>query len=88
MRNAIQNPREDWAALFKKLGINPTTGMMSLYFMLNHIKFNSLTIYGFDFFATKTWYNVKIDSGQKHSGNKEKALLKKMIEGKKNVRLK
>ena len=87
MRNAIQNPKEDWQALFNQLKINPTTGMMSLNFILKHIEFKDLTIFGFDFFATKTWYNTKIDSGQKHSGKKEKTLFMKMIEGKKNVRL-
>lgn len=86
MRNAIQNPREDWAALHKQLKINPTTGMMSLKFMLDHIEFKSLAIYGFDFFTTKSWYNTKIDNGQKHSGKKEKVLFMKMIEGNKKVR--
>ncbi len=87
MRNAIQNPREDWTALQKKLQINPSTGIMALKFMLDHIEFKSLVIYGFDFFATKTWYNTKIDSGQKHSGRKEKMLFMDMIKDKRNVRL-
>jgi len=87
LKNAIQNPMEDWDALHEKLGINPTTGMMTLSFLLKHINFKSLDIYGFDFFKTKTWYNTRIDSGQKHSGKKEKVLFMKMIKGRKNVRI-
>ena len=86
MRNAIQNPREDWEELYKELHINPTTGMMALKFILKHIKFKSLNIYGFDFFATKTWYNTRIDSGQKHSGKKEKVIFMNMIRDRMNVR--
>ena len=86
LKNAIQNPPNDWDALYDKLSINPTTGMMSLNFLLRHIDFKSLTIYGFDFFTTKTWYNTKIDSGQKHSGKKEKTLFMKMIKDRANVR--
>jgi len=86
LKNAIQNPPDDWDALYDKLSINPTTGMMSLNFLLKHIDFKSLTIYGFDFFHTKTWYNTKIDSGQKHSGEREKTLFMKMIKDRSNVR--
>ena len=79
MSNAYQNPSKDWNYLYSKLGINPTTGMMSLYFLLNHTNFKSLTIYGFDFFKTRSWYNKTIDSGQKHSGEKEEVLFMDMI---------
>ena len=86
LKNAIQNPPDDWDALHDKLSINPTTGMMSLNFLLKYIDFKSLTIYGFDFFHTKTWYNTRIDSGQKHSGQKEKNLFMEMIKDRSNVR--
>ena len=86
MKNAIQNPKEDWDALYKELSINPTTGMMALSFILKHIDFKSLDIYGFDFFATKTWYNTKVDNEQKHNGKKEKALFMNMIKDRPNVR--
>jgi hypothetical protein len=86
-KSAIQNPVEDWKTLYNQLSINPTTGMMALYFTLKHIDFKSLDIYGFDFFATKTWYNTQVDNGQKHSGKKEKALFMSMIKDRPNVRL-
>jgi len=88
LKNAIQNPVGDWDDLFDELSINPTTGMMALNFILKHIDFKGLTIYGFDFFKTKTWYNTRVDSGQKHSGKKEKVLFMKMIKGRANVRFK
>jgi len=87
LENAIQNPEEDWNMLHAELSINPTTGLIALNFLLKHIDFKSLTIYGFDFFATKTWYNTKKDDGQKHSGEREKVLFMKMIKDRKNVRL-
>lgn len=87
IENAVQNPKEDWKTLHKKLSINPTTGLMALNFILRHLNFKSLVIYGFDFFATKTWYNMEIDSGQKHSGEKEKVLFMEMIKDRSNVRL-
>ena len=87
LKNAIQNPMKDWDALYKELSINPTTGIMALNFILKHMDFKSLDIYGFDFFATKTWYNTRVDSGQKHSGKKEKILFMKMIADRPNVRL-
>ena len=60
--------------------------MMSLKFLLTHIEFKSLSIYGFDFFKTKTWYNTKIDDGQKHSGKKEERLFMSMIKARENVK--
>lgn len=87
LRSAIQNPQKDWQELYEQLNINPTTGLLALSFILKRIDFESLTIYGFDFFATKTWYNTKIDSGQKHSGKKEKILIREMIAGRPNVKL-
>jgi len=70
LRNAIQNPTEDWNELYKKLKMNPTTGLMALYFILN------------------TWYNTHIDSGQKHSGRKEKALFMDMIKDNPKIKFK
>lgn len=86
IRNAIQNPKKDWYELHKKLGINPTTGIMTLKFVLKYLDFKSLTIFGFDFFATKSWYNTQPDRGIKHDGKKEQVLFMEMIKGRSNVR--
>jgi len=87
LENAIQNPSKDWRELQKQLEINPSTGFLALNFFLKRIDFKNLTIYGFDFFKTKTWYNTKIDSGQKHCGQKEEVLIKEMLKEKWHVRL-
>ncbi len=87
LRNAIQNPKMDWRELHKELGINPSTGMMTLNFIIKHIDFKSLTIYGFNFFKTKSWYNTKPDDGKKHSGQKEEKKIMKMVAANKNVRI-
>ena len=87
LRTAIQNPKTDWRELHKELGINPSTGLMTLNFVLKHIEFKSLTIYGFNFFKTKSWYNTRPDDGKKHSGAKEEKKILKMIAEHKNVRL-
>ena len=86
LRNGIQNPFKDWRELRQQLGINPTTGMMALKFCLKYLGFKTLTIYGYDFFKTKSWYNTKVDSGKKHCGDKERVFFMKMIKGRKNVR--
>ena len=88
MLNAIQSPSKDWTELYNKLSINPTTGFVALNFLLKYTDFKSLDIYGFDFFTTKTWYNTKVDSGQKHSGKKEKTLINALISKRENVNLK
>jgi len=87
MDNAKNKPGIDWRELEKQLGINPSTGFLALNFFLKRIDFKSLTIYGFDFFKTKTWYNTKIDSGQKHCGQKEEVLITEMLKEKWHVRL-
>ena len=87
LRNGIQNPLEDWYELKDKLTTKPSTGLMAINFILKHIDFKKLTIFGFDFFTTKSWYNTKPDSGLKHRGEEEKVLFMKMIKGKTNVRL-
>jgi len=86
LRNAIQNPIKDWRALHKRLGKNPTTGMMTLKFVLKYLDFKSLTIYGYNFLRTKSWYNTKPDKGIKHSGKKEEPLFMEMIKDRKNVK--
>ena len=55
---AIQNPIEDWYGLKNSLTLNPSTGIMSIYFLLKHIDFKSLTIYGFEKdYKSGTWYH-------------------------------
>ena len=57
--NAIQNPPEDWRELKAEYPekMLPSTGCIAINFLLKHIDFKSLIIYGFDFFKSGTWYN-------------------------------
>ena len=87
VRNATQNPKMDWRELRKELEINPSTGMMTLNFIIKYIDFKSLTIYGFNFFKTKSWYNTKPESGQGHNGKKEEEKIMQMIAANKDVRI-
>lgn len=55
---AIQNPPEDWQELRDNLTTLPSTGCVSLYFLIKHIDFRQLDIYGFDFWEScGTWYH-------------------------------
>ena len=87
LRHAVQNPKQDWRELRENLGINPSTGLMAVNFILKHIDFKSLTIYGFNFLKTKSWYNTKPDAGTQHDGKKEEAMILQMLKEHKNVRL-
>lgn len=84
--SAIQNPASDWEDLKKLLVRNPSTGCLTIYFLLKYIDFNTLTIYGFDGYKTGTWYhNIKHPNW--HYFDKEALLIAEWIKTKDNVRL-
>ena len=85
MENAIQNPVEDWRELRNKLPALPSTGYVTINFLLKHINFKSLTIYGFDFFKSGTWYH-NLRNQKWHCFEDEEILIKEMIKNK-NVKL-
>ena len=78
---AIQNPSEDWRKLRKKLPKLPSTGCVTINFLLKHIEFKSLSIYGFDFFKTGTWYH-NIRNQKWHCFKEEEILINEMIKNK------
>ena len=85
---AFQNPIEDWRALKsyfpdKKL---PSTGILSIYFLIKYINFKSLTIYGFDFMKSGTWYH-NLKEFPWHEEKLEKKLIMKWINERENVRI-
>ena len=60
--NSFQNPIEDWEELKVQYSKDklPSTGCIALNFLIKYIQFKNLTIYGFDFFKSGTWYhNIK-----------------------------
>jgi len=77
---------KDWEKLFNTLrGNRPSTGCMIFDYLINHIDFESLDLFGFDFWETPTWYTGDIRTGP-HNQDFEKAYINKEIE--KNRRIK
>lgn len=84
--NAIQNPLEELFELRKLLPKRPSTGCMSIYFLLKQIAFKKLTILGFDFFRTGTWYN-ELSVAKWHCFEAEEKLILGLKKDKPNVEL-
>lgn len=87
-KNAIQNPPGDWRELRAKYPEDklPSTGCIAINFLLRHIKFKSLTIYGFDFFKTGTWYH-NLNNQAWHPVELEEKLIREMIKDQENIKL-
>lgn len=87
-KTALKNPPEDWEELNKKFPEKklPSTGILAIQFLLKHINFKSLTIYGFDFFKTGTFYHNLINQ-QWHGGNLEKEIIFEWINKKENIKI-
>jgi hypothetical protein len=83
--NAIQNPPEDWQELRDNLNTLPSTGCVSIVFLLKHIKFATLTIYGFDFFQSGTWYHNCQQSW--HNGTIEEIFITNLIKNDSRIQL-
>jgi len=85
---AIQNPPEDWQSIkdvYPKDTL-PSTGCLVLFFLLHHIEFKSLTVFGFDFMKSGTWYH-HIMNQKWHPVEFEKGFIETMISTKSNVEL-
>jgi len=87
--NAYQNPIVDWRRLKALTGDNlPSTGFLTINFLLKYIEFKTLTIYGFDFFKTGTWYhNIMVQPKGWHFGGIEEKLIELWINRFPNVKL-
>jgi hypothetical protein len=84
----IQNPPEDWQELKDSYPDKylPSTGCIVINFLLKHVEFKSLTLMGYDFFCTGTFYhNLKNQSW--HPAEFEEYFIKDMIFPYKNVEL-
>jgi len=82
----IQNPPEDWQEMKDKYPEKklPSTGCLVINFLLKHIEFKSLTIYGFDFFKSGTWYH-HLKKQMWHPAEIEERIIKEMIAKYNNV---
>jgi len=88
--NAYFVPKEEWQILYDKLSgeYRPSTGLMALNFILNHLEFKKLIIYGFDFFKSGTWYHqIKSGVHEAHNPEEEKKIIIEMIKNRPNVEM-
>jgi hypothetical protein len=87
-QSAVQNPPEEWQELKDKYPENflPSTGCIVINFLLKHIDFKTLHIYGFDFFASGTFYH-DIKNQKWHPTQFEEKFIKDMIKDYTNVEL-
>jgi hypothetical protein len=75
-------PVDTWQALWDKLGHKPSTGCMVIDFIHEYTDPASVSIYGFDNWATKSWYIKKPYIGP-HSPEAEKAYIEKVSKARK-----
>jgi hypothetical protein len=85
-QRVIKVPTEDWQEVKNKLTTLPSSGCVSIYFLIKHINFNKLDIYGFDFFKSGTWYH-HLKNQPWHSGNREEQFITNLIKDNQKVRL-
>jgi len=87
--HAFQNPFSDWIELQSNYSnnIRPTTGCMSLFFLVKYINFKSLTIIGFDFFETKSWYNTGFCT-KNHDKELEKKIISNLVNENDKIKIK
>lgn len=64
----------------------PSTGMFTIHYIINNVKYKQLDVVGFDGFKTSNFYESIIIAHKWHSGIKESALIQKYSEeGKLNI---
>jgi len=85
-QHVIKTPPEDWQEVKDKLVALPSTGCTSIYFLIKHIDFETLDIYGFDFFKSGTWYH-NLKNQQWHDGNLEKEFIINLIKNNDKIQL-
>lgn len=75
------HPEEIWQQLYQTLsGTRPTTGMMLINYLINYTDVKSLTLFGFDFFHSKTFYSHKLRNNVPHNFSSEEQMVQAMIE--------
>ena len=79
-KNAYQNPTGQYKELKNKLSLRPTTGCIAFNFLINNVKFKSLALYGFDFFAHTRCHKA-------HNPSEEKIMLLDIIIKTPNIEL-
>ena len=85
-QHVIKVPPDDWREVKDKLTTLPSTGCTSIYFLIKHIDFDKLDIYGFDFFKSGTWYH-NLKNQQWHNGTLEKQFITNLIKNNEKIQL-
>ena len=78
-RGVFVAPPESYRELRSKLQTSPSTGCLTLDFLIRTTKFKSMTVLGFDFFATGN-FNRSV-TVQTRAAEREKDYLLSLIEG-------
>jgi hypothetical protein len=85
-QHVIKTPSEDWYEIKNQLTTLPSAGCNAIYFLIKHIEFFSLDIYGFDFFKSGTWYHT-LKNQPWHNGNLEEQFITNLIKTNSRVQL-
>jgi hypothetical protein len=85
-QQVIKTSSEDWIEVKEKLTTLPSSGCVSIYFLIKYINFIRLDIYGFDFFKSGTWYH-NLKNQPWHNGNLEEKFIKNLITTNQKVQL-
>lgn len=82
-------PKKKWIELYELLSeTRPTTGISIIYFITKYCNAKKISLYGFDFFETKSFYLDKIRLDTPHDFNKEKYFVENLLLINKNIYLK
>lgn len=84
-------PENMWNDLQRELGAGPdarpSTGIMTIYMIVNSTEFKNINIYGFDFWQTKTFYNPSLHVAKSHKPDFEKDFIKRLLSMNDNIKL-
>lgn len=70
-----------------KKEVAPSTGLIVIYFLLKQTDVAQVTIFGFDFFKTKTFYRGKLGHYGSHRPKREKELFDQLVKEDKRLQL-
>lgn len=79
-KHSYQYPKEQYRKLKSKLSLRPTTGCIAFNFLIKNVKFKSLVLYGFDFYATGK-------CGKAHNSAEEKVMIMDIVRKTPNIKL-
>jgi len=68
-------PKSSWVNLESRINARPSTGLMMIYYVLSSCK--SITLYGFDFWNSNTWYSNENRPGP-HNPKSEEQFIRQL----------